>query len=390
MREFDEKTVEFLISDEGNRIVKIAEKMDLSRVSGIERLREICPSRFVGAVIDLVRIRRKAGVKFSLACRMIFDSVGYEQSTGEIISGYKAERVRSKVGEGTIVDLCCGVGGDTVGFARGGAVIGIDKSVGKVKMARFNVGVYGGGGNATFACADVRDIKVSGSVFHIDPDQRRRNVRSFRLEDIEPGVEVINRLVEDSQIGGLIKLSSGVDYRNFPWDGEIEVVSVGGECKQMIVWVGDFAEVNKRATILPERVSITDRVEPGYDVSDVKNYVYDPDPAVSRLKLIVNLAGLYGFSFLAPGQVLITSDKWVKTPFAKGYKVIDVFPFHISKLKRYFRANPARVVVKPRGIKVEVEKIASQLSSPRADMEVFCFLARIDKKVIAILTQKGS
>ncbi len=89
-----------------------------------------------------------------------------------------------------VVDLMCGVGGSSIGFARSGArVHALDVSPGRIAVARHNASIYGVSGQITFEHADARrrlpDLR--GDLLFLDPpwgehwDRRRVQLAELPL-----------------------------------------------------------------------------------------------------------------------------------------------------------------------------------------------------------------
>jgi len=59
----------------------------------------------------------------------------------------------------TVVDACCGAGGNTIGFARNGfQVTAIEQDAERLAAARHNARIYGIGDRVAFVHADVREV----------------------------------------------------------------------------------------------------------------------------------------------------------------------------------------------------------------------------------------
>ncbi len=383
---FTNEILDYLISEKGTLALKLAGELDFSKVSDVAKLRKICTAEQARAVIELSELRQRAKDKFRLAEQMFFDRIGYEQASGEDVAEYKAKRIRDKIGGYEVADLCCGIGGDTIALADKGNVIACDFSSVRIRMAELNLSVYGRAERCRFACCDVNDLNLDGiKAFHIDPDRRSERKRVVSIEKIRPGVEFIDKLLKIIP-DGAIKLSPACDYNQLPWKGEIELVSVYGRCKQLIVWTGQFAQANKRARSLTSGETISDDVPVRYNVGQMGTYLYDPDASCSRLNLLGQAAYLGNLDFLSPGQIVLSSDALVKVPLMRAYKVIDVMPYREDKLLKYFRSNRARVTVKPRGVDVNVDRLSKRLSF--GEDERYLFLLRLDKKIIAVITER--
>ena len=79
------------------------------------------------------------------------DEDSFWASTPEGIAKHQASRLSADVA----LDVCCGVGGNTVQLAGTCAhVVGIDVVPEKLRMARHNAGVYGQQHKVDFVCGD--------------------------------------------------------------------------------------------------------------------------------------------------------------------------------------------------------------------------------------------
>jgi len=378
--------LDFLISDVGRDAMSLAAQLDPYKPADAEKLRKICTADQARAVFELVELRSRAKVKFSRAQWMFFDRKGYEQSSGEVISDYKAMRIREKYNGGKILDLCCGIGGDAISLAAVGPLTAVDLDPVRLKMAELNLNVYNHADKAECLCADINKIDLAAELFHLDPDQRTgKKRRSFVLEELSPSKEEIDLLLKRMP-DGLIKFSPAVDYDTLPWSGEVELISHKGQCRQLILWTGKFATVQRRATTLPEKSSIDSSLPERLEVSDIGEYLYDPDPTVSRLRLLGQLAGLMNLDFLSPGQIVLTSNQLISHPLARAYRVEEIMPFREDKVRKYFKEKAfGPVTVKPRGTDINVDKL-SKIFSGKSGPEKHLFLLRLDKRVLAVVT----
>jgi len=386
---FDQTIIDFLISPTGKEAVELGQRLDPTRPADVAKLRTICTLEQARAVLELVDLRRRAKAKFSRAESMLFDRVGFEQSTSEQIALYKAKRFERIEPQAPILDLGCGIGGDAIGLTAVAEVQAIERSAARLRMAEHNLEVYGRRDRCRFIGRDVREVPLTGPAFHLDPDRRSAGRRTVRLEEYEPGIELTSAILRAVPTGA-IKLSPALNYHDLPWPGEIEMISEAGECKQLVLWTGELAETTLRATVLPQNVSLTDRQEPRYEVSPIGRYLYDPDGGVVRLRLLPQLAGLLDLDFLAPGQVVLTSDSRVSSPLAECFEVEETIPFHQPKLRKLLRTRGVgTVTVKPRGAKVDVDRLARALSAKQGEPRCV-FLLRLEKQVLAVVTRRLS
>src|SRR5438067_1817483 len=100
--------IAFLSTPAGRVILTEASSVEAGLVAAIQRLRKSHSVWETSAAIELLELRSRAEAKFSRASEMYFTREGLEQSTGEAIARWRASFF--PIG-GTILDLCCGIGG---------------------------------------------------------------------------------------------------------------------------------------------------------------------------------------------------------------------------------------------------------------------------------------
>ncbi|NLE29605.1 MAG: class I SAM-dependent methyltransferase [Phycisphaerae bacterium] len=378
--------LDFLTSSAGAEVLTLARDLDIYNPGDAMKLRKHCTPEQARAVLELTELRKRARDKFTLADSMFFDRVGYEQSSSQILAEYKARRIASNYTGERILDLCCGIGGDTIALAGVGPVLAVDFSPVRIKMTQMNLKLHSLADRCEFQCSDLNQLDLQGELFHIDPDRRvLKQARTVSIDEISPSKEYIDRLISKIPHGA-IKLSPATDFSNLPWPGELELISHKGQCRQLIVWTGRYAHAKLRATTLPSGETIDDTMPQRLEISEIGKYLYDPDPAITRLRLLPQLAGLMELDFIAPGQIVLTSNQLIANPLARAYRVEEVLPYHETKIKKLFRSRPTGpVTVKPRGADVKVDQLSKQLSGKSAP-EKHLFLLRLDKKIQAVIT----
>ena len=118
-------TFNWLLTDDGQALLASAQAGDLSepaRLRELTRLRRAAGAEQAAAAYETARLRRQAATKFARADRMYFTREALEQSSGERIAGYRAQRYAAY---GQVADLCCGAGGDTLALARAAHVAAV-------------------------------------------------------------------------------------------------------------------------------------------------------------------------------------------------------------------------------------------------------------------------
>jgi len=326
----------------------------------------------VAAALTQVRLRGRARAKFgSDAERMFFTPDGVEQATRAVVAARHADRF---VGAGAdrLLDLCCGIGGDLVAAARAGlAVRGVDRDPLTAEVARVNAAVLGLE-RVAVDCADVTAVRLDAVrrqalAAWVDPARRRGGRRVFDPRSYSPPLSFVAELAAAVPLTGA-KVAPGIPHEAVPAGAEAEWVSVGGEVKEAALWFGPLATAVRRATVLaagaaPAGASLVDSAAGPPPVGPPGEWLYEPDGAVIRAGLVGEVvAALPGGRLVDPTIAYVAADRPAQTPYARGYRVTDVLPFSLARLRSLLRARGVgRVTVKKRGSAVDPEALRRDL-----------------------------
>lgn len=336
-------------------LVRAAElkPIEATLLSCVSRLREEFPAYLAAAAIETAMLRRKAAAKFSRANEMFFTREALEQSSSEIISRYRAERFAPF---GRVADLCCGIGGDTIGLAKDHEVLAVDLDPLRLAMAEANVGGYGCRERVTFRQEDVRKVDLSEfDAAFVDPDRRTEGKRQLSIFKYQPALD---ELPQNRPLA--VKIAPGVPHREIDdLLAEAEFISLDGELKECVLWFGALRSTARRATILPSRHTLAGEPRQHTDISAPKTYLFDPDPAVVRAGLVAQLGESLNASLIDPEIAFLTVEQLRPTPFATAYRIDEVHPFHLKRLAERLRAlKVGRITVIKRGSAVDVDLLA--------------------------------
>ncbi len=148
------------------------------------------------------------------------------------------------------------------------------------------------------------------------------DMRTRRLARMSPPFAAV--LEARSAIGSLgVKLSPATD------DGELNVAlglipcereapSVGGECRELVLWFGDLAGPGRRASLMPDGLTLDGTGEEELDIRSPGCYLYEPGAALIRARLVVRVAVELGASGMDPALACLSCDRYVPTPFGDG------------------------------------------------------------------------
>lgn len=355
--------------------------------AAIAHWRERLEPHLVTVAWGQVVLRRAAAGRFSRAADMLFDRVGLEQATDEVVAAHKAKRF---AGLGPVADLCCGIGGDALALAAVAKVTVVDWSAPRVAMAEHNARVYSG--EVTGLVGDAAAAKPEATAVHVDPDRRPEGRRRHDPELGSPNLTEVANLVRH-YANVAVKLSPGADFEALPFDAEVELISHHGECKQAVAWTGRLAGCYRRATALPagETVGVDSPDEltwppPGEIAAG--RLLYEPDAAVVRAHLVGPLARQYELAPVDPLIAYLVGDREVRSSLLAGFQILEVIPWSTVSARELLRRHDVgRLEIKTRGFAGRPEDLFRKLR-PKGQTSATLLLTRLGDRPVGILAQR--
>ena len=324
-------------------------------------LRREASAEHVAVALTQAALREKAAAKFGdLAARMYFTPDGLEQATRLSVARHRAARLNAFATQ-TLIDLGCSIGGDLIANAEQGiTVVGVDLDPVRVAVARANLEAHGLPGAVAVADATTVDT-TPFSVAFADPARRGARGRVFNADGWEPPWPFVESLLARTSC---VKVAPGIPHDLIPDGVEAEWVSDHGEVKEAALWSGGLATVRRRATVLGDGglATLTEEDDPGADVREVGGYLYEPDGAVIRAGLVTAVAAGVQGGLIDAQIAYVTSDSAFRTPFARGYRVIEELPYREKQLKAALRERGiGRLTIKKRGVDIVPEALRKRL-----------------------------
>jgi len=363
----------------------------LSRLSGEETgpdralqlaqsLRGRYPPGLVAAALTQRALRQAARSKFSRAEEMLFTRDGLEQASSEITASHAAERFPAA---SVVADLCCGIGGNLIALGRGRRLLAVDRDLVSLAYARHNAFIYDAADGLAVVAADVREITLAGvdAVF-VDP-ARRASGRRLAAGRSQPPLRWCLELAGQVPAVG-IKAAPGLPRELVPGGWEAEFVAVGRELKEALLWSPALATARRRATVLPSGDTLTEApgadaappAEPGADrpapwpgppggsapIADPGAFLLDPSPAVTRAGLVQDLGRQLGAWQIDPDIAFLSSDRELRTPFARTLRVLESAPWHERRFaRRLAELGIGAADIRRRGLAGDVQQIHRRL-----------------------------
>nr|WP_018502564.1 class I SAM-dependent methyltransferase [Parafrankia discariae] len=372
------------------------------------------PPELVAAAFAQAELRARAAAKFSQAERMFFTRAGLEQASSERAATHRAARF---AGLGRLADLCTGIGGDLLALAAEHPVLAVDRDPLHLRMAVHNAHVLRGGarengsGGVEARAADVRDVDLAGvdGVF-VDP-ARRGGERRMSAGAGEPPLAWCFGLTERVEAVA-VKAAPGLPVELVPPGWEIEFVADRRGLKESVLFSPALATASRRATVLlgpgdrsvldttgPRVATLTGDPDPAgaerdddsgagtgtgtgggggpssggpgggpvpLPVRPPGEYLFDPNPAVTRAGLVGTLGRLVGGWQIDPRIAFLGADRPLATPFARTLRVEAEMPFDVRRVAAAVRAAGIGALdVRRRGLAGDVDAIRRRLLPAR-------------------------
>ena len=344
----------------------------------------------VAAVLSQSRLRARARSKFGpFADRMLFTEAGLEQATRLQVAAQHAGRFQ-RAGVQWVADLGCGIGADALAIAALDVeVTAVERDEVTAAIASFNLAPWS---NARVENEDVTEFDLSGvDGVYLDPARRNASRRLSNPADWSPSLDFAFGLAKRFPTG--IKLAPGIDRDLLPAEAEAQWVSVGREVVEVGLWFGALARpgISRAALIVSdEGTSELTAAEDSEDavVGEVGEYLYEPDGAVIRARLIGDLVRSVDGRMLDRSIAYFTADRAIGTPFAAGFRIVETFPFDEKTLKRELAARKVgSLEIKKRGMDVDPAQLRTKLSL-RGSESATLILTRAGGKRVALLATR--
>ncbi|MFG0291362.1 MAG: class I SAM-dependent methyltransferase [Rhodopirellula sp. JB044] len=357
---------------------------------------------------------------------------GLQQSTHHRVARLKA----SWMGDRPVVDLCCGLGSDTIALARRGITTGVDIDTDVLSFTQANLDVAEI--TARLKQSDVETAAIEELIgeaegLHIDPDRRADGQRHTNADDLVPSWDRVEALMGATR-GGLIKLAPATKLSDEQSDSFHRTwIGTGGSVREQTVLFGDvlqndwvesngmraggksaitirsgIAHVYTSAEDSEDRsqsAAITPAASPSADMhssnkgtgkrSDiVGQWIIDPDAAIPAAGLTESFARSIGARVIGAASGFLTCDSidalqpWAS--LAMAARVVEVVGCDDRKLRRCFRARKAFPdLIKVRGHDLDPAHLSRKMQSC-GDQPLGLWIGRCGKRTYAAITEHAT
>lgn len=376
---------------EGDPLEKIGAELRKDGVQGDD----------VAALLTQVGLRAKARDKFGPAAEtMLFTQAGLEQASRSLVTAEHAARF-ARAGVSSVSDLGCGLGSESIAFLSAGlAVRAVEVDPLTAQLATHNLSMVETKASHEVITGDAEALGPGTSeAAFFDPARRTAGHRDTRRlaspDDYAPSLTTAFAVASAIPTG--IKLGPGFERELIPAEAEAQWVSVNGSVVETALWFGEAATpgVHRSALLFSDRHGETARHEltassdsPDAPCDGVKTYLYEPDGAVIRARLIGLLAEQLDATMLDPNIAYMSADHPVPTPFATGFRVLDELPTKEKQLKKALASlNIGRLEIKKRGVGVDPAELRKRLRLT-GDESATIMMTRIGDKHRTLLVER--
>jgi hypothetical protein len=344
----------------------------------------------VAAVLNQSKLRQRARAKFGdFAERMLFTEAGLEQATRLQVAAQHAGRFQ-RAGVHWVADLGCGIGSDAMALAALDIdVTAVERDEVTAAVATYNLAPFTGA-RVEHAAAEEVDLAGIGGVW-LDPARRSERVRLKDPADWSPSLDFAFGLAEHYPTG--VKLGPGIDRDLIPADCEAQWVSVDHEVVELGLWFGAVARpgIGRAALVIgahgsAELTAAEDSADA--DTGALGEYLYEPDGAVIRARLIGDLARQLDARMLHPTIAYLTSDTRMDTPFASRFRIRETLPLDVRSLKKELASQGiGSLEIKKRGVDIDPAALRGKLSL-KGTQNATLILTRLGEKRVALLADR--
>jgi len=406
MSAINSTTIDFLLSAAAQRIAADLYTQDLTdnqTLALLSDLRKCFSATEAGALLTLARLRQRATVKFPQAHRLFFTPTALEQATAWPIAQHRAAHVDRTALAGPVLDLGCGIGGDTLALAQHRPVIAYETDPVRLRCAQANAAALNLADRIDFRQADWTADLAAGTLptataAFADPSRRVDDRRVFSLHQMQPPLAAL--LALQARIPALgVKVMPGVADEEVPARCVVEFISHAGVCKEAVLWFGPLRTEFPAAAsddFAPRRASIhladgwhhitAAGAAPPVGPLRVGQFLHEPDPAVIRAGAFAELCAQLDAQLFDRQIAYLVSSQARTHPLTQSFVIHEIQPFNLKQVNRRLRAwQIGRAELKKRGVPIEPEALRRRLKFvSNGQAAVLIFTRRGDERLVLI------
>ncbi|MEU4414046.1 class I SAM-dependent methyltransferase [Nocardia salmonicida] len=380
---FGRDDVAYLGSAAGRAALAEVARLELTPATHLRDIEQVRRSHgdAAPALIETVRLRRKAVVKLPAAGEWLFTDDSLQQATPALVARHRAARLAGRA----VHDVTCSIGAELSELAAAcPAVVGSDLDDVRLAMAAHNLAAVDR--NMVLAKADALVPTTRDTVIIADPARRADGRRTYDPAKLQPPLPDLLAAYAGRDIA--VKSAPGLDFDRLGWDGEVEVVSLDGAVREACLWSPGLTEpgVTRRATVLDSRggaTTLTDAAPDDIPDRAPGEWIIDPDGAVVRAGLVRHYAAKHGLWQLDPQIAYLTGDT-VPTGM-RGFRIEGRFELREKTLRQELaRRDCGSLEILIRGVDVDPDALRKKLKQ-RGSTPYTLVITRIGRAGVVFL-----
>ncbi|MGW0325369.1 THUMP-like domain-containing protein [Nocardia sp. NPDC003183] len=401
---FGRDDVAYLGSAAGRAALAEVDRLELTTATHLRDIEQVRRSHgaLAPALIETVRLRRKAVVKLPTAGEWLFTDDALQQATPALVARHRATRLAGRA----VHDVTCSIGAELSELAAAcPAVVGSDLDDVRLAMAAHNLGVgpvsavdrgpaisadaapaATGSRNIVLAKADALVPTTRDTVIIADPARRADGRRTYDPAKLQPPLPDLLTAYAGRDIA--VKSAPGLDFDRLGWDGEVEIVSLDGAVREACLWSPGLTEpgVTRRATVLNSHggaTTLTDAASDDIPDRAPGDWIIDPDGAVVRAGLVRHYAAKHGLWQLDPQIAYLTGD--TVPAGMRGFRIEDRFELREKTLRQELnRRDCGSLEILIRGVDVDPDGLRKKLKQ-RGSTPYTLVITRIGRAGVVFL-----
>ncbi len=311
--------------------------------------------------------RAKSKLPSYYAARCIIPSRAYEQSSSEATAAVKA-----LTGE-SLLELTCGLGVDTLHLSkRFKRVVTLERDSTLAEVARVNFARLGADNIEVVTASAEEYLESCSELFdtiYVDPDRRTKSGnRAVRLEDCSPNILALKPRLMELCKQLTIKLSPLFDtdeaFKLFA-PALVEVVSLGAECKEVVVTTPFSENTIKSCVVGQGEIStpmnmVDNRASTAEFNSAEWHFLTTPDVALQKSRTACHTLRPYASMWSNNGYAF--SLEATPTIMGRCEEIDSIEEYNPKRLKKRLKEEGiTRVEILKRDFSTPIEQIAKQL-----------------------------
>lgn len=357
------KEIDILLSEPVRRAVEDNIENDPVRVALDKKIEH------AGMVATQVKYLQRARTKLPsyYAARCVIPPLAFEQASSERTAQNK------RYSGGLCIDLTCGLGVDSLEFSRRfGEVVAVERDHDLAYLAQQNFKLLG--------AHNIRVVNMSAEEFltsyagvkpdliYADPDRRSDSGRKLvRLEDCSPDIVGLLPSLRRMCDRLVVKMSPLFDvdeaFRIFGERTRVEVVSLDGECKEVLAETADrIVRQSIAASVMGfGEIEYDAEQEPveAIPMPESPEYMIVPDVALAKARIAKRYFTDAGFSIESDNSYAFGAAL-PENIAGKGYRITSIRPYSPAKLKKELK-SVGRIDILKRNFPYSAAEIARQL-----------------------------